>query len=630
MTGGSKIKLAVLLLSLIFQNAFAQNTGIYLPQQMRKLYNGNTRTWEGKPGKDYWVNKTDYKIKIDLDTVTARIKGSETITFYNNSPDDLDKIVVQLFNNIFRKGNQRDFEIAEEDITDGVKINKLIAGGKEMNLEEEIRYTSTNMIISNLPDAVVEHGKSIELYFEWETELPKISQVRMGKYADGVIFAAYFYPKVAVYDDVFGWDELEYSGDQEFYSDFGNYEVEITLPGNYLVWATGELQNPEEQLNENIYKKYKEAIESDTVINIVTKDDLINKTVTNNKETNTWKFVAENVPDFSFSCSDHYLWDGVSTLADESTGRKVFLEAAYGEGAKFYEEAALYGKRTVEYFSTELPGVPFPYPKFTLFNNMFYGGGMETPMMANDGEYSYKSGFVTLIIHEMAHTYFPFLTGVNERRYSWMDEGWASFFPGEMAGKYFEDYNHHKGYLDYYRIYGILGTEDDLPLITPTHTARGNSLIILSYARAFFAEHALQDLLGEDLFKKCLKEYINRWTGKHPLPYDFFFTFNDVAGEDLSWFWKPWYYEFGECDYALEKSQSGEIKLIKKGNLPLTVEVKLKYEDDSEEIVSSNTRIWQNADEVLIKTNSSKKIKSAEILTNKIPDFELSNNFLNF
>jgi len=127
-----------------------------------------------------------------------------------------------------------------------------------------------------------------------------------------------------------------------------------------------------------------------------------------------------------------------------------------------------------------------------------------------------------------------------------------------------------------------------------------------------------------------LKEYINRWTGKHPLPYDFFFTFNDVAGEDLSWFWKPWYYEFGECDYALEKSQSGEIKLIKKGNLPLTVEVKLKYEDDSEEIVSSNTRIWQNADEVLIKTNSSKKIKSAEILTNKIPDFELSNNFLNF
>ena len=175
MTGGSKIKLAVLLLSLIFQNAFAQNTGIYLPQQMRKLYNGNTRTWEGKPGKDYWVNKTDYKIKIDLDTVTARIKGSETITFYNNSPDDLDKIVVQLFNNIFRKGNQRDFEIAEEDITDGVKINKLIAGGKEMNLEEEIRYTSTNMIISNLPDAVVEHGKSIELYFEWETELPKIA-----------------------------------------------------------------------------------------------------------------------------------------------------------------------------------------------------------------------------------------------------------------------------------------------------------------------------------------------------------------------------------------------------------------------------------------------------------------------
>lgn len=616
---------------------YAQSNKIFIPNQIKKLYDGKTRSWDGKPGDKYWINRADYNINIKLNPDSAVIEGNETIKYFNNSPFDLDKLVIQLFNNLYRKGSERDFEIAEEDLTDGVKIKKLIVGEKEITIEEEVQFTSTNMIISNLPGGFIPHNDSVKLYFEWETQLPKISFMRTGKYDDGVIFAAYFYPKIAVYDDVYGWDKLEYTGEQEFYSDFGNYEVKITLPEKYMVWATGLLQNAGELFSENIYKKYINALSSDKVIKIISAEDLAaGNYLLNKNENNTWYYKAENIPDFSFGCSNKFLWDGVSAVVDKSTGRRSFVDAAYPDSAKYFDEAAQLSKYAIEYLSNELPGYPYPYPKFTSFDNtQKWGGGMEFPMMANDGEYNDKAGFVTLLIHEMGHTYFPFFTGTNERRYSWMDEGWASFFPTEFAPKYIEGYSHYNWYKNFYKNWGILGSENDLPLMVSSHSLRGPSLTILSYARSFFAIHSLKNLLGEQLFKTCLIEFIERWKGKHPLPYDFFFTFNDVSGEDLSWFWKPWFYDFANCDLAIESSINDEantvIKILKIGAQPVPVKVKLVYNDETVETIVKNIRIWQSEkNEFEINTDKNKILKSAEIITDQIPDVDSSNNYIEF
>lgn len=614
----------------------AQSNHIYISPQIKKLYDKTTRSWDGKPGENYWINSADYKMDIDLDVEMGIISGRETIVYYNNSPDELDQIVLQLFNNFFRKGNQRDYDISEEDLTDGMDIKKLVVGGKEMNLDEEVRLTSTNMIVSNLPGGYVPANDKIELNVEWETALPKNSQVRMGKYAMGQIFAAYFYPKVAVYDDVYGWDENEYTGDQEFYSDFNNYDVNITLPGNYVVWGTGLPLNAEDILSEDVYDRYSEAQSSDEVVNIITIEDIENNNVTNNNDENTWEFKAENVPDFSFGCSADYLWDGVSALVDSSINRKVFVDAVYPDSARYYGEAALFSKRSMEYLSNEMPGFPYPYPKFTSFDNGHpWGGGMETPMMANDGEYKSKSGFITLIIHEMGHSYFPFMMGTNERRYAWMDEGWASFFPTEFAPRYIDGYSHYEWYKNYYKNWQILGTENDIPLMTPSQSLRGAGLTIYSYARPFFAYHSLKDLLGEKAFNKCLHEFMERWEGKHPLPYDFFFTFNEVSGEDLSWFWKPWFYDFANCDLGITASEDGEgktnLKVVNKGTQPVMVRVKLTYKDGSENIIVKNAEIWKDGKtEIEIHINDDKKLLRAEVLTDQIPDTDSSNDSIEF
>ena len=602
----------------------AQNVGIYVPPQFQKIYNGSTRSWDGKPGHGYWQNHSDYFLKVNFDPETRLVSGKGKIIYNNESRDTLKNIVFRLYQDIYKKGIARDWGWGEADLHDGTKIEKLIIQDYELDPDTLQGRTDTNWNLK-LPEPLPPNDQ-IKLEIAWNFILPGKIPIRMGTYREGGNFIAYWYPQISVYDDLDGWDLTEYTGSVEFYNDFNNYEVEITVPENYLVRATGEILNAKDILIEKIYDRYIDALKSDEVVRIIKPDDLTSGSITKSG-LQTWLYKADNVSDFTFACVKNYLWDGVSAVADSETGRRTFADVIYKEEDINFKEGAYYSKLSVESLSSYLPGSPFPYSHITSFCNGNSDGGMESPMMTNDGSPGTKPRMLGLLDHEITHTYFPFYMGINERKYGWMDEGWATFLPRNLFQKTFPESNFYL--YPFWRYMVVMGKEDDVPLMIPSKFVKSTPLTATIYGKAFFAYTVLENILGEKLFKKALKEFITRWNGKHPLPYDFFFTFNNVAGEDLSWFWNPWFYDFGYCDLGLAKNNDGDfvVKLI--GNQPVPVEVKISYDDGKSEIVKENTKIWEDGKkEFVLKINDRKSISSIELITNKIPDLNKADNKL--
>jgi len=627
----SKTLIAIILFTTI---TLAQNSALYIPRDIVKAYEKGTRSYDGKPGNNYWINHADYKIQAEVFPKDRIVKGTEQITYYNESPDTLRQLSFRLYQDIMKKGNSRDERISPNDETDGVKIDTIIVNGKGIELRSNEKFrgstfrTATNLYLRNLPQ-VIAPKKSLSIVVAWSVVIPKETRIRMGAYNDSTLYVAYWYPQVAVYDDVEGWDRVDYGGSVEFYNDFNNFDLEITVPKNYLVWGTGVYKNLKDVVKPEIYERYKEALESDGVIRIVNDEDL-KKGATLGGEKVVWKLKAEHVPDVSFATSSGYIWDGISAVVD-ANGRRVLTDAVYQSKIKAFEDVAAFAKQTVETLSTKLPGVPFPYPKITIFNGeQSYGGGMEIPMMCNNGAYPNKAGQAGVTMHEIAHTYFPFYMGINERKYAWMDEGWATFFTSEQLQNLMPEADELTG-----NIIGIgrmMGVEGDLPAITPSVIARGGQLLgFTSYTKASIAYHLLKDALGDELFKKCLQEYINRWNGKHPLPWDFFFTFNDVAKENLSWFWNPWFFDRGYPDIAVKnvkvKSGNAEIIVEKIGNVPVPIDLKITFRDSTTENVYRNTASWKTGNkEVKINFKTKKEIQKVELNTKTVPDANDKNN----
>ncbi len=622
-----KTLLLFFLSTIFFPQSFAQNSDIYISPNFKAIYDGDTRSYDGKPGKNYWQNRADYKINVELDTETNELTGSEVIKFYNNSPDTLRRLYIKLFQDLYRKGTILDFPIGPADLHEGTEISLMKINGVEINLAGSIDRRTTNLTVTKLPENIAPNSVT-EIEINWKFKLPSTAQVRMGVYRNNAYFVAYFFPRVGVYDDIYGWDRNTYSGKVEFYNDFGNYDVEITVPEGYVVRATGDNTNADEVLQSKFYSRYKRALISDEVINIITTEDLNDKNITNSDDKNTWKFSAINVPDFSFCATEDYLWDGVSVVVNENTGRRVFTDVLYFEGATYFEEAAQVSKETIEYMSKVMPGVPFPYPHMTSFCNGNRSGGMETPMMANNGMYSSYNQFYTLFHHENGHTYFPFYVGINETLYSWMDESWATFLPVKLIEQKVENHNRFD-HLSRRYIKPFAGSFFDIPPMIPSNNTSGLPLIAKMYGRSYLGLFVIESALGTEKFTECTKEFIRRWKGKHPTPYDFFFTYNDVAGEDLSWIWNPWYFEIGHADLALDKNEEGSLVVKNMGSFPVPFSLKIVFEDKSEEIINESVRIWKDGSpEFKINLGTEKKAVRAELLNEYFPDLVEENNQL--
>ena len=312
-----QICFSVIVIILILSAAtLAQKSSLYIPRNIIKAYEKGTRSYDGKPGANYWVNHTDYKIQAEVFPKEHFVKGSAQIKYYNQSPDTLKQLVFRLYQDINRKGSARDYQLSPSDETDGVQIDTLIINGKGINTKArgEVSRRGTNMQVNLLPEKLIPNS-SINIEVKWSVIIPKESRIRMGAYNDSTLYIAYWYPQVAVYDDIDGWDRNDYGGEVEFYNDQNNFDLEITVPAKYLVWGTGAYQNLQEILKPEIYARYKEAMESDGVIRIVREEDLINGATLKNENT-TWKLKAENVSDVSFATTNGYVWDGISAVVD--------------------------------------------------------------------------------------------------------------------------------------------------------------------------------------------------------------------------------------------------------------------------------------------------------------------------
>ncbi|MCX6169586.1 MAG: M1 family metallopeptidase [Ignavibacteriales bacterium] len=611
--------------------AFAQKSSLNIPLNIQKAINNGTRSLDGKPGPKYWQNKAEYKIKAELEPKTRMITGEETIVYFNNSPDTLKQLVVKVMPDLYRKGNMRDFEISPNDITDGIHLREINAGGQEIKIDgtdKAIRREGTNLfIMPKLPLAPKSH---IELKFAWSFILPKESNVRMGTYDSTSFFVAYWFPQVAVYDDIDGWDVVNYTGQVEMYNDFSNYEVALTVPKNFIIWGTGILENPGEVLSKNVFEKYKNANNSDVVVKIIEENDYKKGLVTADKEKLTYKFNADYVPDFVFAVSDHYLWDGSSLIVDKKSGRRTFISAAYKKESKDFYTVAEVARKAIESFSTSIPGVPFPYPKMTVFNGE---GGMEFPMMVNDSSEPELQGTVHLTSHEISHTYFPFYMGINERKYAWMDEGWATMLPCDFQTTNAPGYDPRARNAISFSEFA--GNEQDVPPMVLSYELRGASYRTASYRRPGAAYEFLRQLLGDDLFKKALHEYMNSWNGKHPIPFDFFFTFNSASGQNLDWYFNPWFFENKYPDLVLSAKVSGDgviVNIANKGGLPVPVKLKFYYDDGTSEFVyEKKADVWKNGNaSVTTLIQAKKKVKKVELGTTQIPDVNTKDNTVEF
>ena len=624
-------KIFISVIFLLTTISFAQKSSLTIPRNIQKAIDKGTRTLEGKPGTNYWQNKAEYKIKAELEPKTRTLTGTEEITYYNNSPDTLKQIVIKILMDIYRKGNMRDFEIDTKALTDGMKSNGIFVDGKEYKTDgtnSKLRREGTNLFIE-LEKPIVPKSKS-EIKCDWNFIIPNTSQIRMGAYDSTTFFVAYWFPQVAVYDDIDGWDVVNYSGQVETYNDFSNYEVKLTVPKNFLVWATGVLINPKEVLAREIYERYKKAYSSEAIVKIVEEKDYQKGLITADEEKLTHKFKAENVMDFAFATSDHYLWDGSSVVVDKKEGRASFVDAAYNKSSKDFYNVAEVARKAIESFSTQIPGWPYPYPEMTVFNGV---GGMEYPMMVNDSSEPELQGTVHLTSHEISHTYFPFFMGINERKYAWMDEGWATMLPFDFqtanAPGYDPRTRNALGYSDF------AGNEQDIPPMVLSYELRGASYRTASYRRPGAAYEFLRQLLGDDLFKKCLHEYINRWNGKHPIPIDFFFTFNETAGQNLDWYFKPWFFENKYPDLSLTaKNIEGgvSVNVSNKGGLPVPIKIKFYYDDGTNAFVYDKTASeWKNGNiGITTFVSSKKKVVKIELGSTQTPDVNLNDNTVEF
>ncbi len=600
-----------------------------MPREFVRAYENGTRSYDGNPGSEYWQNNAQYRIRAKVDPATLTLFGEEEISFQNNSPDTLRFVVIKVLQNIYRKGSARDMSLGSALIHDGVEISELIVDGDTVNLSQPSRrygYFGTNMYV--IPKTPIPGGGKIDLQIEWNYTLAWRMGMRTGAHDSTTFFVGYWYPQLAVYDDIDGWDMNSYTGIQETYNDFADYEVEITLPDSYFVWATGDLKNETDLLDKKILKRITESRSSDEIIHIIQPDDLETGKLSGTGKQQTWLFSAKHVPDFAWATSDHYLWDATSLVVDKASGRRSWISAVYPEDASNFAGVCEIARISIDYFSTTFPGVPFPYSKHTTFNGSFQGG-MEFPMMANNNIFPIGGIIVEVTAHEIGHTYFPFFMGINERKYAWMDEGWASLFGEYVAHD--QGFDASQTALNNTRTYSNTGaTLLNTPLMVPSTFLNQMGMTIHYYAKPSQANKFLLEYLDSSGVKDAFKTYIQRWNGKHPMPYDFFFTMNDLAGENLSWYWNPWYFEFGYPDLGINDVQTkNEIDIVVEmvGNQPVPVAIKAIFEDDSVQEIYETVGIWKDQNrKAEFHLDSSKKLKRIELGNSSIPDVNPENN----
>ena len=533
------------------------------------------RTASGAPGIDYYQQQVDYVMNIELDDKNKKLYGEETITYTNNSPDDLSYFWVQLDQNIRRKDapalEKNTSSISSmEDVGSFVDetLKEPFEGGfniefvKDSNGKPLRHIVNQTMMRVDLPSPL-KSGQQYVFSIKWWYNINDhvINRDRSGyeyfpEDDNRLYVIAQFFPRMAVYNDVEGWQNYQFWGNGEFALNFGNYDVSITVPEDHIMEATGELQNPKDVLSKVELQRYKKALNTfDKPVLIVNQEEVEIKEATKATKKSTWKFKAQNVRDFGFATSRRFIWDMMAVKVGD---KNVIASSLYPkEGNPLWEEySTKVVAHTLEVYSKYT--FDYPYPKAVSVHSK--NQGMEYPMICwnhgrpnKDGTYSdkVKYGMISVIIHEVGHNYFPMIVNSDERQWGWMDEGLDTFVQYLTEQEFEPNYPSRRG--DPSKI--IRYMSGDQNFITPIMSNPENVFQLgpNAYGKPATALNILREtIMGEELFDYAFKTYSQRWMFKHPTPEDFFRTMEDASAVDLDWFWRGWFYSTDVVDIGVK------------------------------------------------------------------------------
>lgn len=613
------LPLLVLLIGIGLEKTTAQS--LYMPADIRKAYAKKTRSMDGRPGQQYWQNKGRYNIQLRVNPPNRNVKGTEEITYINNSPDTIRRPELKLFLNIHTPVVPRELDASHDYLTSGVHIESIKVNAQAIPWPSD--YQSTSMSLK-LPQALPP-GDSVALSIQWNFDM-SVQSGREGMIDSTTFFLAYFYPRVAVYDDYNGWDRNDFTDGHEFYNDFNDYTVTVQAPKNFVVWGTGTLHQPETLLQPEFASRFSKSLTSDKGIRIASEEEMLGGKVTTQSAVNSWKFTSSNIPDVAFGLSDHYVWEAASVIVDDKTGRRASVQAAFNDTARDFHHMVRFAGDGLKWFSRNWPGIAYPYEKMTVFQGY---AGMEYPMMANDESYDDTTFSRLVANHEIAHTYMPFYMGINEARYGFMDEGWATmlelligyqFIGKEGAEEMFKSFRVNNWTND-------RSADMDIPIITPGTSLTGKALSANQYGKAALGYLALKDLLGDAGFKKCLHAYMDRWHGKHPLPWDFFYTFNNVHGKSLDWFWSNWFFSTNYMDIGIESVNRSMVALRNTGGMAIPFDLVVTFTDGTQTRQHCSPNVWElNSKKTTVTISSTKKIQTVVIDSGIFLDADDSDN----
>jgi Peptidase family M1 domain len=587
------------------------------------------RSASGAPGPDYWQQRADYVIRATLDTAGSVIHGSERMHYENHSPDPLAFVWVQIEQNIFAKNsvtyalNQPPLHFAGGAVFDftgkgfigGITIERFRAAGREL-----ARTEYGTMMRVELPRPLAPRG-TIDFDIAWHFPVPPYGGGRMGRIGTRLYEIGQWYPRMVVYDDVHGWNPLPYIGAGEFYLEYGDFDVTLTLPAGFVVAATGTVQNPLAVWSATERARLARARASAERVAVITKAEATAHAAQRTPGTKTWHFRASKVRDFAWAASPDFRWDA-------SSWHGILIQTLYRPEATPWEEANKMAWFTIKHFS-ETWGM-YPWPQATTVEGLIEG--MEYPMLTFVPSIDRREDQYWVLTHEFGHEWFPMMVGSDERRYPWMDEGFNTFIDYGSAEGYFTGTAYgdtvRRELLTDYRVSAVPGAEQ--PLITKPVESR--DLAWTAYQKPALMLTILRDaVLGKDTFERALREYVRRWSSRHPQPADFFRTIENVSGRDLDWFWRGWVYTTARLDQAVDSvtaaGDSALVFLSNRGQMVLPLTLELRYADGSRETRELPVEMWNLGSHFTARLATGRRVVGAVVDPKGMyPDVDRSNN----
>ena len=606
------------------------------------------RSSNGAPGPAYWQNAASYEIHAQLDTMAKELRGSEIVTYTNNSPDALPSLWIHLEQNIYRKDSRAHIlsggvrrgrggvtsPATEDTATDGFVLDSVEIESGKRTAKAEYLVNDTRLQI-RLADPLKAHGGELKVHIQYHYKIPGVwgGRTSWGQSKQGEIYdMAQWYPRMCVYDDLRGWDTLPYIG-SEFYLEYGNFDYFLTVPSSFLVAGSGELVNAKEVLTKAELARLEQARESDKTVYIRKPEEVTDAASRPKRDgTLTWHFHMDHTRDVSWSASPVFVWDAARINLPD--GEEALAESFYppeSVGPDAWDKSTEYVKDTVEHFSKQW----YPYPWPAAINVAGFSTGMEYPGIVFDGIPDHGDFLFWVTAHEIGHDWFPMIVGSNERRNAFMDEGFNTFIDIDESatyagGKYGpkRDSEYSAGGEPPETILKVLDNPDAPTLLAPADSygfAIGHPV---SYFKGAYGMVLLREqILGPERFDWAFRKYIRDWAYKHPSPSDFFREIQSEGGEDLSWFWRGWYLNNWKYDVAVDKIDGSTITLSNRGQLVLPTTVEVTFQDGTKLRVKLPVETWLRTGVYTWVLESKTPIASVTVdPEHQLPDDDRGNN----